>query len=349
MAETLVFGSPSNGSGTYNLRLLEHGIPVPGTSQVLVKMLAAPINPLDLLVLKCQYPVKPQHMEQDSSIPGYDGVAEIVQRGDEVQNFAEGDRVILKKHGLGTWRTHAVFDQNELLKVPKDMDVNAASIVRMSILNAYLLLQNNAQEAHPGDWIIVNAATSTVAHFITRLARLKGLQVISVIRDRDDATKVAESLRRHGSSVVLEERELSQADVLKDKKIILGYDAVFGEAGQRLIGTLSPGATYVTYGFLGGLNAEAKISIDQGLIFLKNIAFRGFRLSSALSALSDEEQEALLSMFSKQLQEGQLTMPLLNLVDWPKDGNVEALEQAVAGADGGVLGQHKKIITFRQD
>ena len=310
-------------------------------------MLAAPINPLDLLVLKGQYPVKPQRTEQESPIPGYDGVAEIIQRGDNVQNLAEGDRVILKKHGLGTWRTHAVFDQNELLRVPKDMDVYAASIVRMSILNAYLLLQNNTQQAHPGDWIIVNAATSTVAHFITRLARLKGLEVISVIRDRDDASRVSQSLRRHGSSAVLEERELPHAQVLKDKKIILAYDAVFGEAGQRLIGTLSPGATYVAYGFLGGLNAEAKINIDQGLIFLKNITFRGFRLSAALSALGDEEQEALLSVFSKQLQEGQLTMPLLNTVEWPKDGSVKALEQAVAGADSGVLGQHKTIFTFR--
>lgn len=345
MAHTLVFSSASEVPGE-TLRVLKHDIPSPGPSQVLVKMIAAPINPLDLLVLKDKYPVKPQSFEQGEMVPGYDGVAEIVKPGDNVGNLKVGNRVIIKRHGLGSWRTHAIFNASDVLKVPDEMEPSAAAILRMSMLMAYLLMDDSTRHVRPGNWIILNAATSTIAHFMVQYANTKGLNVICVIRERNDAVRTKQMLQRNGAVLVLEEKDVLQADVLKTKKIVLGFDAVFGEAGQRLISTLSAGATYVAYGFLGGLGAGANIAINQELIFLKNITFRGFRLSSALSTLSDGEQEALFVLFSTQLQQGKITMPMLELVNWPENGEVEVLRGAVTKANDGGIGQHKRILMF---
>lgn len=345
MARTLVF-SRAPGAPEETLRLLQHDIPSPGPSEVLVKMIAAPINPLDLLVLRDKYPVKPQSFVQGEMVPGYDGVAEIIKSGDNVGSLKAGNRVIIKRHGLGSWRTHAIFNANDVLKVPNEMEPSAAAILRMSMLMAYLLTEESTRHVQPGNWIILNAATSTIAHFMVQFANAKGLNVICVIRERNDAARTKQMLQRNGAALVLEEEEILQADALKSKKIVLGFDAVFGEAGQRLISTLSAGATYVTYGFLGGLGAGASIAIDQELIFLKNITFRGFRLSSALSTLSDGEQEALFVLFSKQLQQGKMAMPMLELINWPENGDVEVLRGAVTKANDGALGKHKMVFMF---
>ena len=279
-------------------------------------------------------------------IPGYDGVGEIVKCGHSSQDLKPGDRVILKRHGLGTWRTHAALSTSDVLRVPNDMDISAAAILRMSILNAYLLLHNNAQHTHPGDWILVNAATSTVAHFLIQFANAKGLHVICVIRDRDDAAKTKQMLQRHGAALVWEEKDMPEAEAIQSKKITLAFDAVFGEAGQKLISALTPGAKYVAFGFLGDPGPGAQLVINQELIWLKDITFCGFRLSKALLALSGDEQEALFAHFSRQLHEGQLTMPMLDLVNWPGDGEVEVLKKTVADANSGEMGRQKKVIVF---
>ena len=68
---------------------------------VLVKLLAAPINPLDLLVLAGSYPVKPIYKNEERGIPGYDGIAEVLECGEGVTAFSPGDLVIPSKFGVG--------------------------------------------------------------------------------------------------------------------------------------------------------------------------------------------------------------------------------------------------------
>lgn len=70
-------------------------------STVLVKFLAAPINPLDLLVLAGTYPVKPAHQYQGQAIPGYDGIGEVVECGEGVTKVVPGDLVVPSKFGTG--------------------------------------------------------------------------------------------------------------------------------------------------------------------------------------------------------------------------------------------------------
>jgi len=346
MAQALGFKDTPDSSGS-SVQLLKYDIPIPEGTSLLVKMLAAPINPLDLLVLANKYPVRPQNFEQGNMIAGYDGLAEVVGLGPDTQGFECGDRVILKRHGLGTWRTHAVFGSNDLLKVPKDMQESAAAILRMGTLNAYLLLETNIQQAKSGDWVIINAATGVVAHFLTQFANLKGMNVICIIRDREDAQREKLTLQKHGAAVVLEEKELSDSLALDGKQIMLGFDAVFGAGGQTLLNMLSPGATYVVYGFQGGLHTGVHVEATQELIFLKNITFKGFRLSAALAAMKDQEQEALFVLFSEQLRKGQLTMPLLEPVDWnAKADNAEVLQDAIRRAGKGRIGQHKMVFVF---
>lgn len=72
-------------------------------STVLVRFLAAPVNPLDLLVLAGSYPVKPAHEYRAHGILGYDGIAEVVKCSEEVTELKPGDVVVPSKFGVGMY------------------------------------------------------------------------------------------------------------------------------------------------------------------------------------------------------------------------------------------------------
>ena len=347
MAQTLAISEPGPGFSTKNIHLLQHDVPNPGVGQVLVKMLAAPINPLDLLVLQNKYPVKPQSREQALQIPGYDGMGCVVKCDPSVTELVTGDHVIIKRHGLGTWRTHGLFSSLDVMKIPKDLEPEAASILRMGILTAYLLFEKNSNHVRPGDWIILNAATGVIAHFLVQFAHRKGVRVISVIRDRSDASKTKKILRTHGSDIVLEESELASSSELEGKKIMLALDAVFSTEGMRLIDNLSVGATYVSYGFLSGMSSSSGIRIAQEHLFQRNITFKGFRFSNAFSTLTDNEQSGLCLWLSAMLKRQELKMPLLDCVRWDSElVDEQALRQVVTKAQKADVGQRKIIIVF---
>ncbi|KAL8687235.1 MAG: hypothetical protein Q9224_005211 [Gallowayella concinna] len=346
MAYTITFRRAPT-AATYELYLQKHDVPEPGENQVLVEMLAAPINPLDVLVLQDKYPVKPQNHQQDRPIPGYDGVGKVIACGDKVDGLHEGDRIIIKHHGLGTWRTHAILSAHDTLKIPNDMELGAAAILRMGIMMAYLMMETNSEAARPGDWIIMNGATSVIAHFLGQFAHARGLKVISIIRDREDAEATARLLKRHSADIVLQSHEVESTKELQNKRIMLGFDAVFGPGGSQLINCITPGGRYVSYGFLGGLGPGSAIPISQELIFIKHLTFKSFRLSAALAAMTEDEQSALCGWISIQLQKGRLTMPLLESIEW--NGEVpdeRMLKEAIAKASVGGLGQYKQIFRF---
>lgn len=81
--------------------------------QIVVKMLAAPINPADINTIQGVYAIKPPL----PSIPGNEGVGEVTSVGSKVTALKTGDRVLPRANAWGTWRTHAVCDAKEMMKV----------------------------------------------------------------------------------------------------------------------------------------------------------------------------------------------------------------------------------------
>jgi trans-2-enoyl-CoA reductase len=326
---------------------------------VVVEFLAAPINPLDFLVLHGKYPVKPQnHIAiadgEQRPIPGSDGAARIVKTGSAVTLFHVGDTVILRTHCRGSWRTHAVLDENDVLRVPSELDPRLACILRMGVAPAYFLLRDYSP-LEPGDWIIQNAAAGTVSHFVTQLARLQGVNVISVIRDRgtdDELERTKRSLRSHGASIVLtvDELKTTGAEVLAGKRVNLAVDFVSDDALARLMASfLAPGATLVTAGFLGVAPSGPEGNLRQ-FLWQRNITLKAFRLSDCLGRRSAFHQTALLEWFARLFMEGTLKAPVLEYVRWKRgDQGLEGkLQEVLERHERGQVGERKKILVFEQ-
>ncbi|KOS37022.1 hypothetical protein ACN38_g12204 [Penicillium nordicum] len=174
MAESLLFtyGAPKPING---IQLITQPIPTYEPEEVGVEFLGNPVNPLDFPVIHGKYPTKPKSTitGQDGEqwvIPGSDAAGRIIQISSAVSNLAVDDLVILRAHYRGTWRTHAVFMEEDLILVPSTVKLHLASILRMGIASAYFLLREY-HNLEPGDWIIQNAATGTISHFVYQLAR----------------------------------------------------------------------------------------------------------------------------------------------------------------------------------
>jgi trans-2-enoyl-CoA reductase len=85
-------------------------------------MLAAPINPADINTIQGVYAVKPPL----PSIPGNEGVGEVISVGTKVTGLKKGDRVLPRANAWGTWRTHAVCDAKEMMKVSCSCNITSA-------------------------------------------------------------------------------------------------------------------------------------------------------------------------------------------------------------------------------
>lgn len=328
-----------------------HNIPSPVGHEVLVRWLAAPINPLDVLVLADVYPVKPSHKHAEEPIPGYDGVAEVVSCGDYVSELAPGDLVVPSKFGVGTWRTHAVLEEKSLQKISRPSDLAFAAIMRISIAPAFCLVED-MMHLKPGDYIIQNAGTSVIAQMVIQFARRRGISVINVIRDRPDAEAdtIKKSLHKLGAEIVVTESELAGDPRIKEKRISLALDAVFGDAGRALVKALRVGGSYVQLGFLGG--PKGGVTIDPQDLFGRQLNMKGFRGSAQVGLRSIDEQRDLFNWFIELFNNGELKLPSLGLekIIWELDdpsGTEERLLAGVRRAQQGNLGQRKQIILYK--
>ena len=82
------------------------GIEMLGDDQVLIRILAAPVNPSDISLIEGRYPLRASSLP---CTPGFEGVGVVEAVGKNVTRLRPGDRAVPIEHGQGTWRTYGVF------------------------------------------------------------------------------------------------------------------------------------------------------------------------------------------------------------------------------------------------
>ncbi|KAI0402465.1 hypothetical protein F4802DRAFT_575886 [Xylaria palmicola] len=280
------------------LKLHTHSIsPSLPSSSVLLRTLAAPINPADVNTIQGTYGAKPSFTSligtaEPSALPGNEGVFEVVSSPPASSGLRRGDWVIPARTGFGTWRTHAVAPAAEdaLIRVDRDgLDVRQAGTVAVNPCSAYRMLRDYAAPAlREGDWFVQNGANSGVGRAAIQLGRLWGYRSINVVRARADAAATRalkdELLALGADHVVTEDEFLARefrdrlAAWTRDAGpggVRLGLNCVGGKSAQAVARTLGAGGTMVTYGGM----ARQPVALPTGLLIFKDVRFVGFWLS----------------------------------------------------------------------
>jgi NADPH:quinone reductase-like Zn-dependent oxidoreductase len=139
------------------IRAVPLELPPPAAGQALVAMLAAPINPSNLLTLTGEYAVLPPL----PAVGGSEGVGRIAALGEDVDGLSVGQLVLLPR-GSGTWVTHLLAEARSLVPLPEVADPLQLAMLTVNPPTASLMLSEYVPLV-AGEWVIQNVANSGVA------------------------------------------------------------------------------------------------------------------------------------------------------------------------------------------
>ena len=300
------------------IRAVPLELPPPAAGQVLVAMLASPINPSNVLTLTGEYGVLPPL----PAVGGSEGVGRIATLGDGVDGLAVGQLVLLPR-GSGTWATHLLTDARALVPLPEGADPLQLAMLTVNPPTASLMLSEFVPLA-AGDWVIQNVANSGVGGYLIQLARGRGLRTVNLVR-RESAVNAAKD--QGGDVVLVDDEDIARRvdEATGGAAIRLGIDAVGGAATDRLARCLAEGGTLVNYGMMSG---EPCRVAPSALIF-RDITLRGFWLVKWFRQASPKAQRALYGELTRLITSGVLSARIH--ATYP----VAKIREAVAAASAG--------------
>ena len=306
-------------------RVLDVEAPVAGPGEVVLDVLASPINPSDVLTLTGDYGILPPL----PAFCGNEGVGRVAALGEGVDDMVVGQPVFLPVGG-GTWRQQITAKAIDLVPVPPGSNALQMAMMTINPPTAYLMLRDFVR-LNPGDWMIQNAANSGVGRYVIQLAEAQGVKSINVVRRPElvDELKAmgAEAVVVEGPDMVREVRKLTDGAPVK-----LGLDAIGGDATLVLGDCLTTGGVVVNYGLLSG---EA-CKLSSAATIFHDVALRGFWLARWFREAPIGERMAVMTELAARVAAGELVAAVDSTFDLDHIG--DALARSMAGGrDGKVL------------
>src|SRR5438105_7003374 len=179
------------------LRLEEVPKPPPGPGQVLVRMHAIGVNPVETYIRAGTYPQKPAL----PYTPGNDGAGVVEQVGADVKEFKPGDRVYTAGSISGTYAEFALCRTEQVHPLPVNVSFAQGAAMGTPYATAYRGLFQRA-DAKPGETVLVHGASGGVGTAAVQLARARGLHVFGTAGS-DEGLKLA---REQGAHEVFDHR-----------------------------------------------------------------------------------------------------------------------------------------------
>ena len=297
------------------------------SGEVRVKVLAAPINPSDLLQISGNYGVDPVLPAR----PGSEGVGRVIEVSPEAKNLKVGQLVLLASGS--TWAEEIVAPAEGFLPLPNLGPISAEVIEQLAMtavnpLTALLMLTSYG-DIKEGQWIAQSAANSAVGGYVIQLAKQRGIKTVNIVRREG----LADDLMAKGADVVLIDGPDLTAQIAKatdNASIMLALDPVGGDTYGRLANSLGYGGTLVTYGVLSGKPA----TLDTGKVIFNDTRLRGFWLYKWYQTATMQEKQAAFGQVIPLIANGTLKANIDSRF------TVDQIKQAVARAwEGGRNGK----------
>lgn len=211
--------------------------PSPANDEVLVRVHAASLNPVDSFVAAGYL----QSMLTVPMTPGTDFAGEVVSVGDDVNHVKPGDAVygMIPIRG-GGFAEYVSPKAGEVALKPQSLDYQQAAAVPLSALAAWQTLFDLAQ-LQSGERVLILGAGGNVGSYAVQLAKDKGAYVIGV-----DTPEKADHLRNLGVDQFINSQTERFEEVAGNVDIVLNYAG--GDLLERVYNTLQTGGRYVTTG-----------------------------------------------------------------------------------------------------
>ena len=199
------------------LRLGEVPSPKPGPGEVLVRMHATGVNPVETYIRAGTYARLPEL----PYTPGNDGAGVVEQVGSGVTEFNPGDRVYTGGSISGTYAEFALCKKEQVHPLPANVSFAQGAAVGTPYATAYRgLLQRG--DAKPGEMVLVHGASGGVGTAAVQLARAHGLRVLATAGSNDGIKLV----RQQGADEVFDHRAPDHFEQIRNATAEHGVDVI---------------------------------------------------------------------------------------------------------------------------
>lgn len=208
--------------------------PVPGEGQVLVRVAATSVNPVDYKMRSGE--AKERFPVQFPGILGRDVSGTVRSVGAGVTNFAPGDRVMAFANA--TYAELVVVKAEELARVPEKLDLVEAAALPLVTLTGEQLISRGVK-IQAGQTVLVTGAVGGVGRTAVYVAKRAGAVVIAGVRKSQ--LKQAEEL---GADQVL---ALDDKDAMEKLGFVDAVaDTVNHETAEQLLGKVKQGGVFAS-------------------------------------------------------------------------------------------------------
>ena len=259
------FGDPAE-----VLQVREVPEPEPGPGQVLVRMLASPIGPADLLTIRGVY----GHRLKLPATPGTEGVGIVEAGRGLLGRLRVGQRVAVLNETGGNWQEKVVISALRIVPLSSHVPDDQAATFFINPATAFIMTRL-VLKVPPGAWLMQTAAGSALGRMVIRLGRHFGFRTINVVRGRQQAQEL---LRAGGDAAIATESESIEDRVqalTNGEGVHFALDAVGGATGSAVARSLALGGRLLIYGTL----ANEPLSLPSRMLFLGVKRVEGFWLS----------------------------------------------------------------------
>lgn len=155
------------------MRLEDVPDPRPGAGEIVVRVKAAGVNPVDSYIRSGAYALKPAL----PYTPGSDAAGVVEAAGSGVTKVAIGNRVYVHRSLSGVYAELALCNESQVWPLPEPASFEQGAAIGVPYGTAYRALFHRAH-ARPGETVLVHGASGGVGVAGTQLARAAGMTVI---------------------------------------------------------------------------------------------------------------------------------------------------------------------------
>jgi NADPH:quinone reductase-like Zn-dependent oxidoreductase len=224
--------------GKSSLRAAEVPEPSVGPRDVLVRVSAASINPLDKMIRNGEFKLLLKY--KTPFVLGHDVAGVVTQVGAEVRDYKVGDEVYSRPRDLriGAFAEYIAIDQADIALKPKSLTIEQSAAVPLVALAAWQALVELAQ-VKPGQKVLIHAGAGGLGSTVVQLAKHLGAYVATTAHGNDE-----EKVRGLGAKEFIDYTKADFAELLSGYDVVL--DSLGGDNLAKSLTVLKPGGLAIS-------------------------------------------------------------------------------------------------------
>ncbi len=300
---------------------------------VLVRMLASPVNPSDLMTVRGVYGKKPSL----PAVPGYEGVGMVTTANAGLfGKFLLGKRVAVLNAGGGNWQESVALPAKYVVPLDARLSDEQGAMFFVNPAAAFVMTRR-VLTVPSGEWLLQSAAGSALGKMVIRLGKKFGFRTVNIVRRAEQA----DELRALGAEavVVFDGEQHDSSELANQVRAVCGtegvryaIDPVGGKTASAMVNCLGPNGRLLLY---GTLSSDPLVFSSRALMTV-GAKVEGFWLSNYIHTLGLLGKIGLMRTIGGLIHAGILTSEV---------GETFPLDQVQAAVRAaGAVGKHGKVL-----